>query len=106
LIAKRKKPPPDNPGNLAGRKLQRRAVAWARACGGVQIHVGKEGERVDSHRMRGTYKAPDDVAERFKAELVKVEAAWAKRRKAAPTKPKPMAPEDTEGVELVEFLLS
>lgn len=102
----KKKPPPDTPANLAGRKAQRRAAAWARACGGIVIVVGKDGERFQGTHTRR--KLPEDVQERFKKELDKGEREWEKSRKEALVKPEPKkkeSPPDTEGVDLIDFLL-
>ena len=110
MTTRKKSPPPDNPGNLAGRKAARRASAWATACGGIKITLGTKGERPDDPRgMYTTYKPPDDVQERFKAELARVERAWARRsqERAEPPSPKPKKepPPDGEGVDMAEFLL-
>jgi hypothetical protein len=101
----KKKPPPDNPGNLAGRKALRRKAAWDRACGGILITIGKEGEKYQGTGARR--KVPEDVQERFKKELAKGEAEWKKQRRAAPVAPEPKKepPADTEGVDMIDFLL-
>ena len=84
-----KKPPPDNPGNLAGRARLRRQDAWARACGGLVLVIDAKG--TGRTERAKTYQAPADVEARYLKELVLVEAEFkakrAKRKRDAKRKP-------------------
>jgi|GEM_PF-3517879 len=60
---KKRKPPPDDPGNRAGRKLHARAKAWIEACGGVRIEVANVNSRSEA-RSVGVYKPPDDAQQK------------------------------------------
>jgi len=107
LVKPKKKPPPDTPANLAGRARLRREQAWQNACGGIWIIVGKEGESPGRPAKR---EIPEDVQERYKQELARLEREWkAKRKKAveAPSeRPKADTPPDKDGADLIDFLLS
>jgi len=65
---KKKRPPPDDPGNLAGRRRLASEAAWAEACGGITIVVGPEGGKYEGWRSK---PEPDDAREKFKVILAK-----------------------------------
>lgn len=75
---KKRKPPPDDPANRAGRKLHARAKAWVEACGGIRIEQTNGEAEAARSRVR-SYSPPADVEQKVKEILA---------RKAEP-KPKP-----------------
>lgn len=76
----KKKPPPDNPGNLAGRRRALRERAWRQVCGGITIVVGK----LDCRYEGWTTKKPPDDARKLADALYR---KWLKQGKAKPAKP-------------------
>ena len=58
----KRKPPPETPGNTAGRRLLARERAWLAACGGVRIVLGA----ADSYEGIKRYAPPEDIEEKFK----------------------------------------
>lgn len=85
----RKKPPPDHPGNLAGRRRLLREAAWREACGGIRIILGPEGCK---SKRPGTYPPPDDVEARFKKILAEKLKALEPGSKPKPKKKKRAKP--------------
>lgn len=85
----KKKPPPDNPGNLAGRARRRRQDAWRAACGGIVLVIDMTGSgKTEPFK---TYAPPADVKARYRKELGALEAAFkakrAKQKRDAKRKP-------------------
>lgn len=88
-MANKKPPPPDNPGNLAGRARLRRHAAWRAACGGIVLVIDMKGDgKTEPFK---SYPPPPDVEARYRKELAALEAVFkakrAKQKRDAKRKP-------------------